>query len=372
MHEITVPKLNSNDSGYLLTAWHYSDGDVVPASAPVVEIETSKTAEELSSEVGGVLQRGLTEMQECRPGEVIGRLFPDEQQRQRFLIGRSEEPAADLAGVVITEPARSLIDRYRISQDAIRTLSTRVIRAVDVQRLIDEADVGGSRIQHLGKSQLAVAAVVAESHHTIPAAYAVVKVVVDAALAALRGYADRQKIAARLPELLIRRLAGLVETYPMFFASAREDGTAVLAGQVRVGVTIDIGRGLYLPVIGADAVTSLATVTAAMAGLRAKALREEFTAADLTGATIGLSLPAGDVLLAQPLIMPGTSCMLALGATHPEVIPDGHGQPVVRQVALLGLAYDHRLINGRAAARFLGGLKAALESADLSDEEAAS
>jgi 2-oxoglutarate dehydrogenase E2 component (dihydrolipoamide succinyltransferase) len=366
--EITVPKLNSNDSGYVLTAWHFADGDTVPAGAEVAVVETSKTAEELASEFGGVLQRGLTEMQECRPGEVIGRLFADEQQRQQFLAGRSHPPATEPDTIVVTEPARRLIDRHHLTPEAVRALGTKVVRAADVQRLIDQPGAGGSRVHHLGKSQIAVATVVTRSHQTIPAAYAVFPVAVACALAALREYADKEKVNARLPELLIRRVARLVDRYPLFFASAQDDGTAIVAGQARVGVTIDVGRGLYVPVVAGDALTSLASVTTAMAGLRAKALRDDFTAADLTGATIGLSLPAGEVLLTQPLIAPGTTCMLALGATHPEVVPDSHGQLSVRQVALLGLAYDHRVINGRDAARFLGDLKTALESADLSDE----
>src|SRR4051812_26774092 len=111
VHEIVVPTLNSNDAGYVLTTWLFSDGDQVPAGAEIAVLETSKVAEGLTSDAGGVLQRRLTELQECRPGEVIGRLFPDEQQRQRFLAAEtSNSPATADPDLVITEPARKLID----------------------------------------------------------------------------------------------------------------------------------------------------------------------------------------------------------------------------------------------------------------------
>jgi len=114
---------------------------------------------------------------------------------------------------------------------------------------------------------------------------------------------------------------------------------------------------LYLPVVDAAAAKSLPGIADSLAAYRGKARQEQFTAADLADATIGVSLPAGDVLFVQPIVPPGLSCMVALGATHTLPYPDG-----LRRVAYLGLSYDHRLINGRDAAQFLGALKSAVES----------
>jgi 2-oxoglutarate dehydrogenase E2 component (dihydrolipoamide succinyltransferase) len=371
VHEIVVPTLNTNDKGYVLTTWLFADGDHVPAGAEVAIVETSKTAEGLTIEAGGILHRRLAESQECRPGEVIGRLFPDDQQRRRFLAEDSGTPQqAPDTGIVITEPARRLIDRYGIDPAALAALGKKVIGSADVQRLADQQapaappapPTPGGRIHRLSRSQLAVAEVVSTSHRTIPAAFAVVSVTVDPALAALRAYADRERARAGLPELLIRGMAGLIDRYPLFFAAALDDGTAVLADQARVGVTIDVGRGLAIPVIGDAALGSLGTIAAAMTSFREKSLREAFTAEDLNGATIGLSLPAGDVLLTQPLIPPGLSCMAALGVTRQEPFLTPDAEIAVRQAVFVGLAYDHRLVNGRDAALFLGALKADIES----------
>lgn len=361
MHEITVPKLNSNDTGYVLTTWHFADGDTVPADAEIAVVETSKTAEELTTEAGGVLQRRLAESQECRPGEVIGHLFPDEQERLRFLaMEPSAEPRGDLlADLLITEPARELIDQYGIDIDDLLATGKKVIGTADVRRLLGK---NGQRTLRLSPAQLAVAEVVTASHRTIPAAYAVVSVSVDGASEALRSYTAREKVTVRLPELLIRCIADLTKRFPLFFAAAHDDGTATLAGEARVGVTIDVGHGLTIPVFGGADLASPATIARAMTAYRGKAVRQQLTAADLSGATIALSLPAGEVLLAQPLVPPGLSCMLALGATYSAPDLDADGGLVRRQAAYLGLSYDHRLINGRDAALFLGELKTALES----------
>ena len=365
MYEITVPTLNSNDASYVLTAWHYADGEAVPAGAEIAVVETSKAAEELTSEGGGVLQHRVAEAQECRPGEVIGRLFPDEQQRLRFLAADTgPRPSSPVTQLVITEPARLLIDRYGVDAAALDAIGKTVIGRADVQKLIDRSAVaetpapaGPRRIHRLTRSQLAVAEVVTTSHRTIPAAYAAVLMNVDDALEVLRAYSENARRPARLPELLIRGVAGLIDRFPLFFASALDDGTAALADEARIAVTIDVGRGLYLPVVDAAAAKSLPGIADSLAAYRGKARQEQFTAADLADATIGVSLPAGDVLFVQPIVPPGLSCMVALGATHTLPYPDG-----LRRVAYLGLSYDHRLINGRDAAQFLGALKSAVES----------
>jgi 2-oxoglutarate dehydrogenase E2 component (dihydrolipoamide succinyltransferase) len=60
--------------------------------------------------------------------------------------------------------------------------------------------------------------------------------------------------------------------------------------------------------------------------------------------------------------MPGHACMVSLGATQAVPHLTAEGRLVTRHVVHLGLAYDHRLVNGRDAARFLTDLKHAFES----------
>jgi 2-oxoglutarate dehydrogenase E2 component (dihydrolipoamide succinyltransferase) len=189
-----------------------------------------------------------------------------------------------------------------------------------------------------------------------------VSIAVNAALESLREYSEREGIPVRLPELLIRSVADMFGRYPLFFATTHDDGEVTLAVEARVGVTIDVGRGLTVPVVDGAAVTSLKRIAETLARFREAALRGRFTEQDLTGSNIGISLPAGEVVLVQPLILPGQVCMLSLGAAQvvPYLEPDG--RLTARQVAHLGLAYDHRLINGRAAAKFLGEVKHSFES----------
>jgi 2-oxoglutarate dehydrogenase E2 component (dihydrolipoamide succinyltransferase) len=363
MYELSVPKLNSNDVSYLVTGWCYEDGDLVPAGAEVALLETSKAAEGLACGEGGILLREAKVGQECRPGEVIGRLFCDAEEQNAFLDRAPITPATPAdADQIITQPALRLMEQYGLDAADFRGLGRKVINRADVQRLLDERLGAQARRYEPSRGQRAVAEMVTLAHRTIPAAHATVSVTVDAAMTALREYSEREAISVRLPELLIRSVADLFARYPLFFATSHDNGEVTLAEEARVGVTIDVGRGLVVPVVDGTAATSLKAIAETLARFRQTALRGRFTEADLSAGNIGISLPAGEVILAQPLIMPRQACMLSLGTIQvvPHLEPDG--RLAARQVIYLGLAYDHRLINGREAAAFLADLKHAFES----------
>jgi 2-oxoglutarate dehydrogenase E2 component (dihydrolipoamide succinyltransferase) len=259
MYEVTVPKLNSNDVSYVLTEWYYADGDLVPPGAAVAAIETSKAAEELACDGGGVLQRQTAAMQECHPSEVIARLFRDETERQEFLAAVSTGPSLTApVDFTITEPARRLIEEHGIDPAVLATIGRKVIGRADVEQLLDGQVIAEEPRSHVPtRGKRAVAEMVTTAHQTIPAAYAVVSIAVDAALQMLRRYSDRERITVRLPELLICTIGQLVVRYPLFFATIHNDGRATLATEARIGVTIDVGRGLSMPVISGSALDSL-------------------------------------------------------------------------------------------------------------------
>jgi 2-oxoglutarate dehydrogenase E2 component (dihydrolipoamide succinyltransferase) len=366
--DIVVPKLNNNDTTYTVVDWLFSDGQEVPAGEAVVVVETSKAAEDLLCDEGGVLHRLAPVATECRPGDVIGRLFASEHDRQRFLselaaAPPSAPPPAD--DVVVTDAARELARRHGIDDDRLRRLGLRVIRSTDVERLVAESAAdGGSqrRILPIGRAQQAVAGVVSESHRDIPAAFVLSKVEVDAALAVAAEVSERHGGMVGLPELLIAAIAGLYDDFPACFASFTGDAVAVVDAP-RVGVTMDVGQGLAIPVLPDVRPMSLPDLAAALMDLRVKAVRGGFREHDFAGAAIVVTLNSDrGIVFATPIVFPGQTCMVSLGATMDELTLADDGSVRARRVAHVGLAYDHRAINGRDAARFLLRLRKALEA----------
>jgi pyruvate/2-oxoglutarate/acetoin dehydrogenase E1 component/pyruvate/2-oxoglutarate dehydrogenase complex dihydrolipoamide acyltransferase (E2) component len=320
---ITVPKLNNNDASYLLLSWLAGDGQRVEAGSPIAEIETSKAVQELTAQAAGVLHVVAPAGAECRPGDVIARL-----------------------------------DHHR---------------AADPESRADQAQIaapGGDGMQPLplSRAQLEVSRVVTASHRDIPAAFVTVKASIDALLRMRNTLAEAAGGAVGLLEVLVMAVARLRPRFPACFAALGAAGEARVADGAHVAITLDADNGLFLPVIRSADRRSAADVADQLAGLRMQALRGSFTAAELTGANIVISWNnEPGVTLVQPLIPPGLACALSASGTWREVSLTPPGELSEHNVISLGLAHDHRLVNGREAARFLLEL-----AAILNDEQALS
>ncbi len=320
-HGVTVPKLNNNDASYVLVEWLVVAGATVADGEPVALVETSKATEEVLAERAGILRRTLEAGSDCEPGTTIGHLVPADAPHTTVVNGGADGrrvPAVD-APPVPAVPRRGL-----------------------------------------SAVQSRIADVVTASHREIPAAFTVVRVGMDEALARARRLTDQDGAEVGLVELIVSAVAGLHATYPLLFASLTETGL-VDADRPVLGVTVDAGTGLFLPVVRDAHELSVGDLADTLVGLRMKALRGRLRENDLAGMNFLVALNNGPgVVFAQPIIPPGVTCALSVPDVHHEVRIAPDGTPRVRAVADLGLAYDHRVVNGAQAGAFLAALADAL------------
>lgn len=367
MADITIPKLNTNDSEYVIAGWLVEDGAEVKAGDPVVMVETSKAVEDVVSEDGGVLHRLLPAGATCLPGQVIGRIG-----------GAAPEPVASAAppapedGPTITAPARLLMDAHGVTEDRVRALGIPLVRRADIEALISAAPIAaapispapldsGPPVRALTPAQRGMSATVTRSWQTIPAAYTAVTVEVGPALERAKRLTKQLRTLVGLPELLIQAIGRAHGEFPEMFAEL--DGLEVRPRDPHVGITIDLGSGLYTPVVRDAHTRTLAEISATAMRLRMTAMRGTFTTDDLAGSTILLALNTDTAaVVAVPIVFPGHACAVALCAPRPELALADDGTVVQRTVTTLGLAYDHRLVTGRDALRFLTALRDALQA----------
>jgi 2-oxoglutarate dehydrogenase E2 component (dihydrolipoamide succinyltransferase) len=389
--DLVVPKLNNNDSSYVVVGWLAGDGDAVAAGDPVAEIETSKSVTDVVCESEGILHQLVPVGAECRPGDVLARVFATEAERRAFAEGadapRVTDPGepSDEPALVLTDSARGLADELGVTAAQLRGLGKRVVKLEDVRRLAGggadgaratgavapqrASDAPGDGRLALTRAQRAVGSVVSESHATIPAAFAAIGVSVDGASDLARRITRRSRRLVGIPELLVKAVAGLRDEHPLFFATGY-DGTSVMpADGSHVGVTVDVGTGLFIPVVRDAHELSCEEIADEMIDFRTKAMRGGFREPDLNGANIVVSLHNdADVVAAVPIVFPGQTCVVSLAGTRSELALDATGAVVARGVTTIGIAYDHRVVNGREAVRFLQELKRALEDPAPLDE----
>ncbi|MEV7007969.1 2-oxo acid dehydrogenase subunit E2 [Streptosporangium sp. NPDC051022] len=422
MADIRVPKLNNNDTEYLVVEWLVEDGKPVRAGEPVAVLETSKAADELEAEEPGYLHHVAALNTWVAPGALLARITPGPDAP---VLGDAapvgEEPVAGSSlparESVITDPARALMAELGVTAAQVEALGLPVVRRADVERLAgaagapsgaglagtggasglsgsngagglsglngaggasglngvdtaggtDTADTadgtseaGNAAGTHtLSRVQRAVARAVTTSHDTIPAAYTAMKFDVGPALERTRGLSREVRRPVGLAELFVQAVAALHPAFPLFFASIDGD-RARTADAPRVGVTFDMGEGLYVPVVHDTG--SLREIADTLMRYRLAATEGDFRERDLTGANIAVTLHTdADVVLAIPFVFPGTVCALAITSPQRELVLGEDGAVTTRTVANIGLAYDHRLINGRDAALFLAALRMELQ-----------
>ncbi len=362
MYDITVPTLNTNDTEYVLLQWYAGDGERVDADQPVALVETSKATEDLYAGAPGLLHRDVPVGARFAPGTVIGRVYADEAQRPTDHGTGAPAPSVP-DDLVLTDSARALVERHGIAPDRLRSLGRRLIRGTDVEALVaqgspvpdpapDPAAAGDVLV--LSPVQRAVAATV-ESGARVPAAFTAVKVY------------PADLTTTGIAEQVIVAVAGLRERYPAFFARLVDAGTALAAPGAQIGVTVDVGHGLYLPVVRDAHTMDVTDVATALLRLRVKAVRGTFSAGELAGANIGVTLHTESaVLVAQPVIHPGHTAAVAVCAPQRELALAPDGTPVYRDWLTVGVAYDHRVVNGRDAVLFLDAVKQRLEGSGAS------
>jgi len=149
-----------------------------------------------------------------------------------------------------------------------------------------------------------------------------------------------------------------------------EAGTITYHDTENLGIAVDTERGLLVPVIHNAGDLNLAGMARRIADLAERSRASKLTPDDVTGGTFTLTNTGSrGALFDTPIIVQPQSAILGTGAVvkRAVVIDDPNlGELIVpRSMVYLALSYDHRLIDGADAARFLTTIKERLEAGNF-------
>jgi pyruvate dehydrogenase E2 component (dihydrolipoamide acetyltransferase) len=152
-----------------------------------------------------------------------------------------------------------------------------------------------------------------------------------------------------------------------------EERTITYPDAEHLGIAVDTEKGLLVPVIKDAGDLSITGLAKRIADLAARTRQNKVTPDELTGGTFTITnYGSAGTLMDTPIINQPQVAILGTGALvkRPVVISDPRlGQVIaVRDMMYLSLSYDHRLVDGAEAARFLSTLKARLEEGDFGGE----
>ena len=164
-------------------------------------------------------------------------------------------------------------------------------------------------------------------------------------------------------------ISTVVDTLKQFpVLNAAVSGSSIIyRRQYNIGIAVALDWGLIVPVIKNANDLSLSGLTKSLNDLAERARTKRLKPEEVQGATFTITNPGVFGSLAgTPIIPLGTSAILGLGAIEkrPKVIagPDGEDTIAIRTCAYFSLSFDHRIVDGADADRFLASIKKGLES----------
>ncbi|MEK6238248.1 MAG: 2-oxo acid dehydrogenase subunit E2 [Planctomycetales bacterium] len=267
----------------------------------------------------------------------------------------AREVGIDLRRVVGTGPSG------RIMRDDVTAAVRKAGQGTPAKEKPDDEQrdaFGPVRFERLTKIRKTIAAKMHESWSTVPR----VTNFDDADVTELEEFrqgskADYAAKGIKLTSMpfLIKAVALSLTKHPLLNASldlANEQ--VILKEYVNIGVAVDTDRGLVVPTLRSADAKSISDIAADLKTLADAARTSSFSIQDLQGGTFTISnLGAIGGAYSTPIINTPEVAILLVGRSRKLPVVDENDQVRVRLMMPLSLSYDHRLVDGGAAARFL-------------------
>lgn len=403
--------MDSTATGTVLKILH-PEGDTVPITQPIAIVgQPGEDISGLLAESGAPAQEAAAPAPaaeapapapaaapapavERAPGE---RVFSSPRARLR-----AEENGVDIAAVPGSGPDGLVVERdvqsYIANQPAVTPLAANQARVqgIDLSGVTGTGPNGKITTEDLPNSGAAAEAAPVPAAETVPGQLtrgtrtekmtgmrkAVMKnmlaskstnaqtnhrMVVDmTAAVALRNQYKALGIKVSYNDIIVRACAKALQDFPIVNASV--DGSNIIYHDyVNVGTAVSVPGGLIVPVIRDADIIGLTGIAEKSAELIEKAREGRLTDQDYHGGTFTVSsLGMFDLDDFVAIINPPESAILAVGkiAKTPVVVTseDGEDQVVIKSMCALCLSYDHRIIDGAEAAKFLQKLKSYLQN----------
>jgi pyruvate dehydrogenase E2 component (dihydrolipoamide acetyltransferase) len=390
LYEIKVPEAGFSITEGTVVQWHKNVGEKVQEGETIVSVETDKVVVEIPAQGTGVLIEIKHEVGETVPvGSVLGvirgegeeKVIPAGETRDRVSMG--QEPLAPMASSTdpekerrkISPLARDIARREGIDLSRItvgsgpggRIVKEDVLRLVQKKEAIEpETRKAPTRIEAQEKVKFTgwrkvIADRMISSARNVPQASTIMEMdVTEIArlIAATKGGPDQVRLTY-LP-FIMKAIQVSLRVAPEINAYCYDDGF-VLQRELNIGVAVDLGEKLIVPVVKGVPEKSILELAKEVRNLAEKARAEKLEAKDVEGGTMTLTnLGPFGAYAAVPLILQPQTTIIGIGTAReePSVV---NGSIEIRTKMMITGVFDHRVINGASGARFLREMKMRLE-----------
>jgi len=391
--------------------WLVKEGDRVKPDQPLVEVETDKALVELPAPRAGailkicaregeIIKVGQVVVVIGEPGEEDAATGPEARHESVTVVGALDETPVEfpahqrVAPSVVHPPRIRAIPSVRklakeLGVNLARIKGTGIdgrIRREDVIKAAEEqktkrpaasapAQTVGVKAEEaverrpMSRLRRTIAQAMVKSAFTAPHVTSHDEVEVTRLLEIVRrerSHAETQGAHLTFLPFVVKAVVAGLKAEPYLNAELdMEAGEILLKKRYHVGIATDTPEGLIVPVVRDADRKSVLELAQEIAALTEKARNRTAALSEVTGSTFTITnYGAFGGSLGTPIINPPEVAILGLGrAGEKPVARDG--QVVIRSVLPLSLSFDHRLIDGATAQRFLNHVMARLEDPDL-------
>lgn len=365
MRQFVLPDLGEGLEEAEIVSWHVNEGDHVVTDQPLVSVETDKAVVEVPAPRSGRIARlfgskgdlvkvgaplvEFAEGTEQDTGTVVGELKDEKPSR------RAEVPPEPMQARTrqVLPAVRALAHKLDVDLNLVQaTGPAGTVTRADVERAARSL-VDAGPAEPLRGMRRAMAQRMTVAHAEVSPASVTDEADVD-------DWPKGEDITVRL----IRAIAAACKAEPSLNAWYNaEAAERRLVKRTDIGIAVDTEDGLIVPVMRNVGERDARDLRAGLDRLRADTAARSIPSEELRGATITLS-NFGTIggRFANLVVVPPQVAIVGAGRIRQEMVVHD-GQPLVRRVLPLSLTFDHRVVTGGEAARFMVALKSDLEQA---------
>ena len=407
-YEILMPQLGLTMEEGTVSSWLKHEGDAVKAGEAILEITTDKLTNEVTSEHDGVLLKIVAQEGEDIPvkgllgyigeaGEQVGgaaapAAVPVEAVAPAAASASVIAPAAVSAGgarIRISPFARKLAANMGVDYSALtgsgpsgRIVAKDIYAAAEARKSAPAAApaapaaapaapaakkgglelMEGDTIAKLSGMRKVVAERMLQSHTEIPPVTQNTKVDVTALMKFRKSLIETAGKKFSVNDLILKATAKVLRAHPEVLVSY-DNGQVIQRAHVNLGMAVALDAGLIVPVIRDADKMGLDELAAKAKDLATRAKENKLTTDEYKGSTFSVSnLGMFGIETFTPIVNQPDAGILGVCAIQDELVMDDEGNISKHQVMRLSFTYDHRLIDGAVAAKFIMDLRDLLQS----------
>jgi len=382
--EIKVPVLPESVTEGTLGAWHKKVGDVVKRDENIVDLETDKVVLEIVATADGVLTSiDIEEGASVTNNQVLGKI-----DTEAVSASASETPVAESKDAKTGPAARKALKEHNLSADEVQGSGVKgsitrkdVEQHLKVTATVSPAQQAAStaatsdpvalsedgrhdRRVPMSRLRTRIAERLKEAQNTAALLTTFNEVnlqpMMDIRAQYKESFEKTHGVKLGMMSFFTKAAVEALKRFPAVNASI-DGNDIVYHDYFDIGIAVSSERGLVVPILRNVDDMSYADVEQEIRNLATRARDGKLGIEDLTGGTF--SITNGGVfgsMLSTPILNPPQSAILGMHSIQqrPVVI---EGEIVARPMMYLALTYDHRIIDGSEAVRFLVTIKQVLE-----------